>query len=225
MDELKTRISELENQMEKLTAPQELIWSKIHEYETLLNKEKEKLKEEVNKVKDDEKQISNELIPLMWVKDLLENKNDKCIVLLNDRCLGEKRKFFEALRVIPLSEINNVNQKSDVPIIKTGIGKYLSQIREKYIIDVCFLKVLYETDYFCIAEEDDEHEFDDEPQNIRIYKKKQEIECNIDNINFDEILNYYSKHNKHFIHGNGNSDGIWNELNLDLRCWSFTLKE
>lgn len=221
MAQIDDNISKLEVKLEKLLEPQQQILEKISKYEKLLNIEKIKLKEEQDKVEKEVNLLSEELITLGWIGCLLLNHNDKHTILLNDKCLGNKQKFFEALRVLLISEINTPKKST----IQTGIGLYLDQIREKYIIDTCYLKVSYKTNYFCIADKDDEHEFNPDPERISVYKKDKEIECDWTNINFDEILNYYSEVDTKFISGDGDSDGIWNELNLKLRCWCFTLKE
>lgn len=218
MEELEKELENLNTQLQKLWEPQQPILRKIQEYKNLLKIEKAKLEQEETKVEENEQNLNNQLIPLTWVNNLLKNDKED-MILLNDRCLGEKRKFFEALRQLKISEYN-----SDKIPTETGIGKYLNLIREKYIIDTCILKLFYKTKYFSIAEEDDEHEFNPEPD-ITIMKKDKDINGNYDDINFDEILEFYTEQDRKFISSDGDSDGIWNELNLKLRCWHFILKK
>jgi hypothetical protein len=213
MEQIISELQNLQLQMTTLKQPLVELSTKIESFEKLLKEEANKLHYEQKKISTEETRLKDELIQLGWIETLLENEVED-YVLLNDKCLGNKRKFFETLRI--MTDLNN-----DPIKITTGIGKYLEILRKKYTIEKCIITLEYEKEIITL---ECEKEIKNVPSlkliNYKISKDNIELFSTTDLIDSNEIIQFYSNDKSSILSSLDDS----NNLEYILNCWLFKIK-
>lgn len=172
----------------------------VTKLESLISKLNLKLETEKYKIEDEVAKLQDQITQYSYL-DYLNTTSNNNIIFLKDE-----------------GEI--LNRNSDISDEEFW-EKHIPTLTN-FRLESCILRLVYKTPYY--ANRDSYREFDEEPDRSDVYDRLgKEIDVDWSNIPFDIILDYH-RDDENLIEGDGDSDGLYEILTLELSCYLFIRK-